>query len=155
MSLTKEDLLKRRYKVIGDYPQPHAKDDDCRKFIIGDVLIYMKVNDSMTYMRKGRCGHMSVGVPTISDPEKYPIIFHKLEWYEERQPEDMPAFVEFHLSNGAKRKIVKAEWHDDGFGDLYFTYAGDPKPDIGHDPNATSAVPATESEYNNFIQSKQ
>jgi hypothetical protein len=95
-SMTTEELLRDRYRVIADYPQPpYNVDDDERKLIKGDVLLYMRVNCIMTYRRIGKYRHLSVGVPCVSHPEKYPDVFRKLEWWEEREPEDMPEYIKY------------------------------------------------------------
>ena len=107
--MTKEELLKPRYKVIADYPQHYFKGEDKDneyKFIEGDILAYGKVNNSMTYRRIGRCGYMSVGIPCESNPELYPKIFRKLEWWEEREEKDMPEYVKVKRASLVPKKDI-------------------------------------------------
>lgn len=98
--MTIEDLMKPRYKVIADYPQPPFTNDlynvdNEHIFIEGDLLVQCNVNGALTFKRYGRLGHMSVGVPCCAHPEKFPKIFKKLEWWEDRKPEDMPLYIKY------------------------------------------------------------
>lgn len=121
--MTKEELLKPRYKVIADYPQHYFKGEDKDneyKFIEGDILAYGKVNNSMTYRRIGRCGYMSVGIPCESNPELYPKIFRELEWWEEREEKDMPEYIKYNRLDNGELKVVKVdEIIIDGINDKY------------------------------------
>jgi hypothetical protein len=66
MALSKDELLKVRYKVIADYPKSIHK--------VGDVL-YCDENG-----------------PRMS---QYPHLFKTLEWWEERAEDDMPEYVKY------------------------------------------------------------
>jgi hypothetical protein len=94
--MTIEELLRPRYVVELDYPQP-GKDDD-HKLIKGDIVMYLRVNSDMTYRRIRRCGWMSVGVPCVAHPDDYPGVFRKLNWWELRRLEDMPKYIKWDWS---------------------------------------------------------
>ena len=66
------ELLKQRYKVYDDYPQT--------PFQIGDIF---HVNDDEEYISQ------SISI----QPSKYPHLFKKLGWWEDRKIEDMPIYL--------------------------------------------------------------
>jgi len=70
-----EDLLKPRYKVIADYPF-------C-PFEVGEIL-YEHEGKFYVYEDSGR-------YPI--NPEAFPAVFKKLEWWEERKESEMPKYV--------------------------------------------------------------
>lgn len=67
--MTTEDLMKKRYKVIADYPYSIFK--------VGEVLSSF---DQFSYISESDC-------------RKYPHLFKPLEWWEDRKPEDLPEYV--------------------------------------------------------------
>jgi hypothetical protein len=84
--MTPEDLLKPRYKVVADYPDSIFK--------IGGILIQ--------------------GEKDLTEAAKYPHLFKKLEWWEEREEKDMPEYLkciktpdQLHFSD----EIFKVEWN--------------------------------------------
>jgi hypothetical protein len=89
--MTKKEWLRPRYMVIANYPQRLVKDDEenARILIEGDILEHLNVNGIMTYRRTGRCGFMSVGVPCVDNPERYPKVFRRMEWWEKRTIDDL------------------------------------------------------------------
>lgn len=74
--MTVEELLKPRYKVIADYPSS--------PFFINDIL----PNALKEWQRDNERTKA-----TLNECEKYPAIFKKLEWWEEREIEDMPEYL--------------------------------------------------------------
>lgn len=68
------ELLIPRYKVIADWPNSIYK--------IGSILIG---KDNGLY-------YNGVNHANFINPENYPHLFRKLEWWEERTPEEMPQF---------------------------------------------------------------
>lgn len=68
--MTPEQLLKPRYKVIGDYPNSPYK--------IGHVIL------------STHCSPLDHYGDYL---EKHPHLFKKLEWWEERNVEDMPIYL--------------------------------------------------------------
>lgn len=78
--MTVEEILRPRYKVIADYPMSKMY------FNIGDVLYWNQQHDSYRIDDK----KVSMAKETV---ESYPHLFKRLEWWEERKPEDMPEYV--------------------------------------------------------------
>jgi hypothetical protein len=76
-----EELLKPRYKVIADYPNSELGIGDLlMQYIAGSVWRHIWTSGEWTDI-------------TIHNPEKYPHLFRKLEWWEERTNEEMPQYV--------------------------------------------------------------
>jgi hypothetical protein len=144
-----DELLKPRYKVIADYPQPPFTNDlynvgNEHIFIEGDLLIQSTVNGALTFRRYGRLGHMSVGVPCCAHPEKFPKIFKKLQWWEDRKLHEMPRYVKCIATPDQKiipGDVFKLAWIEPGWGTDHvhtiFLYTN-------------CYIPATESEYNTY-----
>lgn len=137
-----EELLKPRYKVIADYP-------GC-KFNIGDIVTFVRsVNKYELWVSQD--GQLI----TFNSFSKYPHLFNKLEWWEERSLEQLNA-VEY-------VKIIRYE-HYWQVGDIVpverFVYEkGRP---MGYDLKYNkhhpvySIMPATITEYEAYInQQKQ
>ena len=139
--MTVEELLMPRYKVIADYP---GMDDS---YEIGEVLkpAYTGIVDA------------------------YPHLFRKLNWWEERKVEDMPEYVKV-IANGCSFNagtILKANnwgaYPDEGnnFGNegdyycLLITTEESSTHDKGEEVkmNMRNVLPATEQEYNDYINS--
>lgn len=86
--MSTEELLKPRYKVIADYP---TYTGESRKYSHkkGDVIVFDTLDE--VYLWKEQ---ESDGTQCSKDHfDKYPAIFKKLEWWEERADEDMPEYV--------------------------------------------------------------
>jgi hypothetical protein len=101
--MTTEELMKPRYKAIADYPYSGRK--------VGDVFHPSDVKAHSLFL------------------DRYPHLFSKLEWWEERKTEDMPEYYKidgtiykWEREHGLKCCIAR-----------------------GH------VLPATESEYNEYI----
>lgn len=119
-----KDLLAPRYKCIADYPN--------QEFEKGEIL----------YSDGGKFYYCSdIGRHSIS-PDYYPAIFQKLEWWENRDVDDMPKYVK-RLDDGA---IIKT--------DKWFLVGGDMR---WHTENkfvtmsAKTCLPATKEEYNTYL----
>ena len=72
--MTAKELMNTRFEVIVDYPSS--------PFIVGDVIAY----DGIVY---------GMGQPQkfTREPEKYPHIFRKMNWWEKRTADQMPKKV--------------------------------------------------------------
>jgi len=124
--MTTEELLKPRYKVIADYPNSVHK--------IGSIILTEDYApfDRIKYYRCADYHHL----------------FRKLEWWEDRKPENMPEYV-----NTGKKILKVTKWHIDKDVyeyDVWFEAEG------GH-PNGHTVltrVPATKEEYDLFINQK-
>ena len=79
--MTAEQLLKPRYEVIADYPfNPYQIGDLVQNIANTSVALYAKINDT---------DHLS----SIEYFDKFPHLFRKLNWWENRKAEDMPKQV--------------------------------------------------------------
>lgn len=124
--MTTEELLLPRYKVIADYPGSIFK--------IGEII-------EQDYMEENR---------PVFDMEfflKYPNIFKKLEWWEDRKIDDLPEYVKFiRLDNGQLKVVKVTEWikkdNDIIFSDGINFYSAN-----------NGDTPATREEYEQYQQS--
>lgn len=111
--MTPEELLKPRFKVIADYP--------VSPYPVGAII-------------------------TPKDAEyfdKYPVIFKRLEWYEERKPEDMPLYLKDRIESFGEGHEVKYYKVTDNYTSIRFYRAMTDKGWI----RMPDVLPATESEY--------
>lgn len=113
--MTPEELLKPRYKVIADYPE--------NIFNVGEILPspLQKIKELTPQM--------------IGMYDKYPHLFKKLEWREERKENEMPDFIldrgkVFEVHKWRKENTIWIPLCDDGNWHYY-----------------TPILPITEEEY--------
>lgn len=111
------DLLAPRYKVIA--PWPSLGDD------VEVGFIYEKCTEYM-------CKHM----------DRYPHLFRKLEWWEERKPEEMPEYVEI-ISNSKRLHVDGKEYKYEFINGSLFRIAHK----NGGGLIVGNFIPATEQEY--------
>jgi len=116
--MTTEQLMQPRYKVIADYPKS--------VHIVGRVY---ELNDESHYL--------------IEFP-KYPHIFRKLEWWEERDVKDLPEYVKV-KNNGAIRKVIEHNYLN-----LYNSCLIVENPEGSHKLFYEHLAPATIEEYNQY-----
>lgn len=121
--MTKEELMMPRFKVIADYPDS--------QLTVGAVYY--------------ADGGIAEGQTVVSNPDNYPHLFKKLQWHEERKPEDMPMFLKRHTGNAVYVKVSKwwisyGQWH-------YDCWHERSKMKDCHISDVFSAEPITESEY--------
>jgi len=131
--MTPEELLMPRYKVIADYPNSLFK--------VGETLKEGIVTKDYIFC----------------DPDgprwsQFPHLFRKLNWWEERKVEDMPEYVKSLADDrGTVFKIQKWDmgmligWID--YDKRQCASLETFKPEYGY-------FPATEQEYNDYINSK-
>jgi hypothetical protein len=135
--LSKEELLKPRYKVIADYPLSEYKVG----FIIQGTGFTKPWKDNFkTFFY-----------------EDYPNIFKKLEWWEERKIEDLPEYVRFGEFD-KEHAIYKVKYFTGKEVELYAHYMP-----CGFAENMNlylvslkfpNNFPATHEEYEQYQQSK-
>lgn len=118
--MTKEQLLKPRWKVIADFPDSDFKvgsieDRNWCKYVNGE-----DATDGIAW--------------NISD---FPHLFKELEWWEERAIEDLPDYVKY------QKKIYKAYWKCEAS----VRCEKHPSDGLGLDADWGSCLPATEEEY--------
>lgn len=128
--MTKEELLRPRYKIIADYPDNKNK--------VGDIITIQ------TAKTKGAeelvCGWY----------EKYPAIFERLPWWKGRKVEDMPPFLKEDDSLYKRSEVVKVkEWmlEDEETDCPCFMDEKD-----NHFTWVRGFLPATREEYEVFLQ---
>ena len=88
MSLSIKQLNTIRYKVIADYPNSRLE--------IGEILTKYKFESSDTgmYVYTTNLEIPLRGINIKPDwAENYPHLFRKLEWWEDREVEDMPQYL--------------------------------------------------------------
>jgi hypothetical protein len=140
--LSKEELLKPRYKVIADYPGSPYK--------IGDIK---------------QCSESEHG--DVNYYRQYPSIFKNLEWWEERNKIDMPDYVkQIDMVDGANNplpdiclKVKKhfsagnGEWRDDS---IHIFCADSYISQLSNCSYSYSGwIPATEEEYSDYLNTKK
>lgn len=121
--MTKEQLLVPRWKCIADYPG--------NTFYIGEIFDLPSEFTHQQIIIKGNNEEIDLDV----DLHKYPLIFRKLEWWEDRKLEDMPKYIKFRNSN----EIFETDTYT-GHGEAIMN-----KTNIHH--NLFYYLPATEEEY--------
>jgi hypothetical protein len=121
--MSKEELLKPRYKVIADYPNIEWE--------VGEILD----------RDWGWDGDDESGFKHhISD---YPHLFQPLEWWQERQPGEMPEYVKAKRSE----QVLKVE-------SIEYKYMSAILEDDNFPRSLANFLPATESEYQSFKQNQ-
>lgn len=129
-----EQLMKSRFKVVADYPNS--------PFRCGDILeIVADPVDKWYCYRTGRTYNVEV--------KSYPKVFQSIEWWQDRNPEEMPEYVWYDATGfSPKEKLIVlkvAKWVEEPDGEVWAD-ANDP---IGyctyHMPR-----PATIEEYNQY-----
>ncbi len=132
-----KDLLIPRFKVIADYPNSW--------FILGNIYTGLKganPNSDYWYL-KDNSPH---GVGTV-DPTKYPSVFQRLQWWENRTPLEMPRY----LKKDNMVFKVRAYTHPAAKGFPLF-YEKDEIPGSHY---ISYFQPATKEEYNLFIKNRK
>ncbi len=121
--MTKEQLLVPRWKVIADFPG--------NTFYIGEIFDLPSEFTHQQIIIKGNNEEIDLDV----DLHKYPLIFRKLEWWEDRKLEDMPKYIKFRNSN----ILFETDTYT-GHGEAIMN-----KTNVHH--NLYYYLPATEEEY--------
>lgn len=136
------DLLAPRYKVVAKWPGGYE---------IGTILHSDNAGELWNEVA-GYCWS-NCGIRE-KDVEKYPALLRKLEWWEDRKPEELPPYIRI------KDVIHKvSRWALNMSGDLLPWKSGftehNEYPTIIITYNwRRSAQPATEEEYNAYLASK-
>lgn len=119
------DLLKPRWKVLGRYP-----DSPFQIGIIGYGKTFNTAGNAKFHF------------------EDYPLIFRKLEWWEEREEKDMPQYVKWNYIPNVDDKVMEGcvekvtRYVQNGYGVV-----------IGNDTVIATKyyLPATETEYQQYL----
>jgi hypothetical protein len=145
--LSKEELLKPRYKVVAGYPDS--------KFQVGQIIQFelLKTGD-WVYQWAGHDGIYEIGILEFAE---YPHLFKKLEWWEDRKIEDLPEYVRFGEFD-KEHAIYKVKYFTGKEVELYAHYMP-----CGFAENMNlylvslkfpNNFPATHEEYEQYQQSK-
>lgn len=78
--MTAQELMVPRFKVIADYPYCPVKVNEQLENVTESLYVISKVGENENIWH-------------LSEIEKFPHIFKKLNWWESRKPEDMPKQV--------------------------------------------------------------
>ena len=131
-----EDLLKPRYKVIAEYPDS--------SYTVGHIIHEADNLEGATFFTKR--------------VHKYPHIFQKLEWWQDRKIEDMPEYLIF-PKTGEVYKPTRYFLDDGKFGKNVSCYYTGEKEKRGkwkgeETPfNLRVMLPATQTDYINYQNS--
>jgi len=122
------DLMAPRYKVVADYP--HMENDQIE---IGDIISPY----GMGFMYPEEVKKMY---------ESFPHLFRKLNWWEERRPEEMPEYVKI-VQPPYKGEVLYLPDYERGSNDHEFVMNRD-KLFMQH---LAFCEPATEQEYLDYL----
>lgn len=146
------DLMIPRYEVVADYPDSEFKVGDiiefaykrCKPFCFTEEA---KIEYWFTdFIDRGKKGSTSYCILTF---EPHPHLFRHLQWWEKRNIEDMPQYVKSIEDYGVNTaKWAKDEQHKTG---LSLSIDGS---DFWFNPSFDNMLPATQQEYDAFINSK-
>lgn len=144
---TVEELLKPRYKVIADWP--------ARQFFIGSILhVHEPLPDGrlrifIDHEPEGQKEWYLWNTGKIGEIDKYPHLFKKLEWWQEREESEMPEYVKW-VANCHEKGMIEpvTKWHQRAK-----HWAADVKSQI-NSIRAEYFMPATHEEYLAYINSQ-
>ncbi len=135
--MTNEELLIPRYKVIAEHPSSRLK--------LGQVFHLDQINP------EGKWHQYTEAEPVHLEEDshvKYPAIFKRLEWWEERNIEDMPKYLK--VFDSIVVRIIRYN-----ISQAAFPYAVAKKLNNKSNVNLLFGIdnlmPATEQEYKNYI----
>lgn len=162
--MTTEELMRHRYKVIADYPfRDH--------FLLGEI-IELNEFDGRNHLSKDMQEWFVIkpklngtGSPMSwyeSGFNKYPHIFKKLEWWEEREEKDMPGYLRCTCNDFikfVKGQIISVEKHKSNTFNQYVPWLFVSKEKQSHETvtncfNYKDFEPSTREEYEQYLQSK-
>ncbi len=133
--MTNEELMQPRYKVIERWPDMHML-----KFFTDQIITLNQKEGSQWFIDMGKTKPYDNYYDAYF--EGYPHLFKKLEWWEEREPDDMPDYVK------GESEVYKVLSNPTGITDVVYA-----KWILPHNKNAmrllslSKTVPATEEEY--------
>lgn len=132
--MTKEELLKPRYKVKAPWPEMRAR-------FKGDPIIVLDSQDKDGYYTTN--GHYQE-----SFFKMYPHLFKPLEWWEEREEKDMPEYLKLEFNNKIHFVHKVERWSgENSYGAPLYEYINK----VGYKTTScvSDLLPATEKEYLN------
>lgn len=162
--MSADELLKPRYKVIADYPGN----------IIPIGSIFWDDIESINIITPTGSKSIQSSYP-YRHKDKFPHLFKKLEWWEDRKPEEMPEYVKVIREDCVKDtglycKVFRWSVYDDKFPIVTGQYGAElegytplylVRPELNFPGqvygrlNATHLLPATAAEYEQYINQKE
>lgn len=139
--MTPEDLMKPRYKCVQDYPDALAP--------IGTVL-NLQYDDRQKQWEYTYAEHDGMYSKSEDWFKEWPHLFKSLSWWEDREPEDMPEYVSTIGKNSFYKVYFIHQWVD---WDGEFQMIDEDGEVVG--ANFRHFTPATQSSYDQYINSKQ
>ena len=128
-TMTPEQLMQPRFKVIADYPDNH-------RWNVGTIL-------DRDWSRYPGDDETKEPIWKISD---FPHLFKELEWWEEREVEDMPKYVKSIANGSIVKEVTTYSLNDNMF---YADYRG-----YSLHYYLKFFEPATKEEYEEYQESK-
>jgi hypothetical protein len=135
-----EELLKPRYKLIGDYP-------GC-SFEVGTVL--EPTEEGELFSKTGGYSSSATRI-MLKDAKRYPHLVEELRWWEERTDDEMPEYLRWNYKpdvdhQNMKNYVAKVEgWQQAHFGVVTH----------GQVTATKFWIPITETEYNTLTPNLQ
>lgn len=132
--MTKEELLKPRFKCISDFPgNEWFEVGEIYEVGFNGVIVKEEIRkwDKDNYI--------------ITQPEKYPAIFLKLNWWEERKLEDMPKYVKWIKFNTVQ---LVHYYNTDTLRGVFAVWGN--KDDLNR-TEINLLLPSNEEEYNQYL----
>lgn len=112
--LSTEQLLAPRFKVIADYPGANYKVNEIVTFFWSGRFTQMLCDKPPMLEASGKT---ITGLATIEWFDRFPAIFQRLQWWEDRQKSDMPDYVRIDdlyithgFEDGTIRKVTAWNW---------------------------------------------
>ena len=153
--MTPELLMKPRYKVIADYPKS--------PFDVGMILTKSGGTNNVFTCEQ------AIQKSLVWHPENYPVIFQELMWWEGRTIDEMPEYVkqsgmvdsadnpvpDWYVKVKKHFNAGNGEWRDDSINIFCTEDHREGWSPAVRSMNYSGFEPATESEYNTFIESKK
>jgi hypothetical protein len=130
--MTPEELLIERYKVIAPYPHSPYKVGDIIKPNNGRFVL-TQTSHRDEWGETVRTEHLH----NIEVAKEYKELFQRLEWWEDRKPEEMPEYVKHKTG-----KVLKVKEH----------LISGCKLDGGYWAVYSNLLPATAAEYEAYLQ---
>jgi len=133
-----KNLLNPRFKVIAEYPNTIFKKDD-----ILERIKYKDtdINISELLTNSKRCGINKLSGLHFSDLEKYPHLFKKLNWWDERKQDELPTYLK------SETQVVKPEWELIEWQGRQYWRANTNEKLFGSHYKLESFTPSTKEEY--------
>jgi hypothetical protein len=152
--MTKEELLKPRYKVMANYPYT--------PFGIGDIITLKDEQEQVCLINHQHIDEFGVrknanSIFSIYELNNYPHLFKPLHWWEERELSELPEYIMFakDYAGFKKDQVFKTEnWNkqNEAAGYCIGFLTGMGEYDKCAVPISCGLLPATKDEYDEYIK---